>query len=131
MTCASELKTYFHNNEDPWKKIGTLSTEIGPAATQIVKFWPKKHISVWVLKTLRMSCESEVFGIMTPQFFSLILVIYGRRLKFQSTAHLECFMYLYWIMLFLAKIWLFWLQQGQFQYLRCQFFFHRSLSLWK
>ena len=24
------------------KKIGTLSTEIGPAATKIVKFWPKK-----------------------------------------------------------------------------------------
>ena len=42
MTCASELKPYFHNNEDPWKKIGTLSTEIGPAATKIVKFLPKK-----------------------------------------------------------------------------------------
>ena len=37
-----ELKPYFHNNEDPWKKIGTLSNEIGPAATKIVKFWPKK-----------------------------------------------------------------------------------------
>ena len=24
------------------KKIGTLSTEIGPAETKIVKFWPKK-----------------------------------------------------------------------------------------
>ena len=24
------------------KKIGTLSTEIGPVATKIVKFWPKK-----------------------------------------------------------------------------------------
>ena len=24
------------------KKIGTLSTEIGPTATKIVKFWPKK-----------------------------------------------------------------------------------------
>ena len=24
------------------KKIGTLSTEIDPAATKIVKFWPKK-----------------------------------------------------------------------------------------
>ena len=42
------------------KKIGTLSTEIGPAATKIVKFWPKKHISVWVLKTLQMSCASEL-----------------------------------------------------------------------
>ena len=42
MTCALELKPYFHNNDDPWKKIGTLSTEIGPAATKIVKFWPKK-----------------------------------------------------------------------------------------
>ena len=42
MTCASELKPYFHNNEDPWKKIATLSTEIGSAATEIVKFWQKK-----------------------------------------------------------------------------------------
>ena len=40
------------------KKIGTLSTEIGPTATKIVKF------------------------------FSPILVIYGKRLKFWSTGHL-------------------------------------------
>ena len=46
MTRALELKPYFHNNEDPCKEIGTLSTEIGPAATTIVKFGPKKHISV-------------------------------------------------------------------------------------
>ena len=39
---TSELKPYFHNNEDSGKKIGTLSTEIGPAATKIFKFWPKK-----------------------------------------------------------------------------------------
>ena len=42
------------------KKIGTLSTEIGPAATKLVKFWPKKHNSVWVLKKLQMSCASEL-----------------------------------------------------------------------
>ena len=42
------------------EKNGTLSTEIGPAATKIVKFWPKKHISVQVLKTLQMSCASEL-----------------------------------------------------------------------
>ena len=42
------------------KKNGTLSTEIGPAATKIFKFWPKNHISVWVLKTLQMSCASEL-----------------------------------------------------------------------
>ena len=29
MTCASELKPYFHKNEDLRKKIVTLSTEIG------------------------------------------------------------------------------------------------------
>ena len=52
-----------------------------------------------------------------PNFFSPILIIIGIRLKFRSTAHLECFKYPYWYMLFLAKIWLFWLQQGQFQYL--------------
>ena len=60
MTCASEHKPYFHNNEDPWKKFGTLSTEIGPTATKIVEFWPKKHISVRVLKTLQMSYASEL-----------------------------------------------------------------------
>ena len=42
------------------KKIGTLSTEIGPGATTIVKFGLKKHISVGVLKTLQMSCASEL-----------------------------------------------------------------------
>ena len=42
MTCASEPKPHFHNNKYPWKKIGTLSTKIGPAATKIVKFGPKK-----------------------------------------------------------------------------------------
>ena len=42
------------------KKIGTLSTEIGPDATKIVKLGPKKHISVQVLKTLQMSCALEL-----------------------------------------------------------------------
>ena len=42
------------------KKIDTLSTEIAPAATNMVIFGPKKHISVWVLKTLKMSCASEL-----------------------------------------------------------------------
>ena len=42
MTCALELKPYFYNNDDPWKKIDTLSTEIAPAATEMVKFGLKK-----------------------------------------------------------------------------------------
>ena len=42
------------------KKIDTLSTEITPAATKMVIFGPKKHIPVWVLKTLQMSCASEL-----------------------------------------------------------------------
>ena len=48
------------------KKIGTLSTEIGPAATKIV-------------------------------------VIIDIKLKFQSTAHLECFKYPYWYLFFWPK----------------------------
>ena len=60
MTCALELKPYFDNNDDPWKKIGTLSTEIGPAETKIVKFWQKKQISVQVLKKLQMSYALEL-----------------------------------------------------------------------
>ena len=42
MTCALELKPYSYNNDDPWKKIDTLSTEIAPAATKKVKFGLKK-----------------------------------------------------------------------------------------
>ena len=42
MTWALELKPYLHNNDDPWKKIDTLSTEIAPAATKKVKFGLKK-----------------------------------------------------------------------------------------
>ena len=60
MTCALELKPYFDNNDDLWKKIGTLSTEIGPAEIKIVKFWQKKQISVQVLKKLQMSCALEL-----------------------------------------------------------------------
>ena len=30
------------------KKIGTLSTEIGPTATKIVKFWPKKAYGIYM-----------------------------------------------------------------------------------
>ena len=42
------------------KKIGTLSTEIGPAETKIFKFGPKKHISVQVLKMLQMTWAFEL-----------------------------------------------------------------------
>ena len=36
MTCASELKPYFYSNDEPLKKIGTISTETGAAATIII-----------------------------------------------------------------------------------------------
>ena len=42
------------------KKFVTLSTESGPVGTKIVKFWPKKHISVQVLKMLQMSWAFEL-----------------------------------------------------------------------
>ena len=42
------------------EKNGTLNTEIGPAETKIVKFWPKKQISVQVLKKLQMSYALEL-----------------------------------------------------------------------
>ena len=42
------------------KKFDSLCTEIPPTATKMVKFGPKKHISVWVLKTFQMSCASEL-----------------------------------------------------------------------
>ena len=58
--CALELKPYLHNNDDLWKKIDTFSPEITPAATKMVIFGPKKHILVRILKTLQMSCASEL-----------------------------------------------------------------------
>ena len=45
MTWALELKPYLHNNDDPWKKIDTLSTEITPAATKMVIFGLKNAYS--------------------------------------------------------------------------------------
>ena len=41
-----------------FKKFGTLSSEIGPTETKIVKFLQKK--AVRVLKTLQMSCALEL-----------------------------------------------------------------------
>ena len=39
------------------KKIGTLSTEIGPAATKIFKFWPKKaYLSMGTKNTPNELC---------------------------------------------------------------------------
>ena len=42
------------------KKIGTLSTEMAPAEIKMVKFGPKMHFTVRVLKKLQMSCSSEL-----------------------------------------------------------------------
>ena len=57
MACALELKPYLHNNDDPWKKIGTLSTEIAPTETKMVKFGPKKaYHSTCTLKAQNELC---------------------------------------------------------------------------
>ena len=109
MSCASELKHYINNNEDRWKKIGVPKYQKPLTSYHAIIF--HMRILFWGFLVL-----------WHPNFFSPILIIIDIRLKFRSTAHLECFKYPYWDMLFLAKIWLFWLQQGQFQYLKCQFF---------
>ena len=168
MAPALELKPYFHNNEDPWKKNWHFKYWNWPRCNQNSQILAKKSISQYgylkhskwaVLRNLslisiitrigekKLGCHNtkkpqnrkciwkidaiQSFGIQTTQFFSPIFVIYDIRLKFWGTAHLECFKHLCWYMLFLAKIWLFWLQRGQFQYLKCQFFFHGSSLLWK
>ena len=118
MSCASELKPYINNNEDWWKKIRVPKYQKPLTSYHAIIF--HMRILFWGFLVL-----------WHPNFFSPILIIIDIRLKFQSTAHLECFKYPYWDMLFLAKIWLFWLQRGQFQYLECQFFFHGSSLLWK
>ena len=57
MACALELKPYLHNNGDPWKKIGTLSTEMAPAEIKMVKFGPKKaYHSTCTLKAPNELC---------------------------------------------------------------------------
>ena len=81
---------------------------------------PQNRIRIWNIIAWYLI---RGFWYLDTLFFSPILIIIGIRLKFQSTTHLECFKYPYWDMLFLAKIWLFWLQRGQFQYLKCHFFF--------
>ena len=142
MTSALELQPYLYNNDDPWKKFDSLSTEIAPTATKMVKFGPKKayrHFkhSKWAVlrnlslipsitmigekkwgviipKKLRTENTPKNYGMVAsyrflvfrqPNFFSPIIVIDGIRLKFWSTAHLECLKYPYWDMLFLVQIW--------------------------
>ena len=162
MTCASELKPYFHNNEDPWKKIWHFKYWNWLCCNQNSQILAKKSISQYgylkhskwaVLRNLslipiimrigekKLGCLntknlwlasmllffrcvfcSKIFWYYDTPIFSPILVIYSIRLKFLSTAHLECFKYPYWYLLFLAKIRLFWFQQGQFQCLKCHFF---------
>ena len=59
-------------------------------------------------------------------FFSWIIIIMYMRLKFQSTGHLKPSKYLYWELLFSAKIRTTWYLWGDFQCLKCSIFFHRS-----
>ena len=63
------------------KKIGTLSTEIGPAATKIVKLGPKKYISVLVLKTLQMNCA---FGL-ELESYTINNEDWGEKTEFHNT----------------------------------------------
>ena len=57
MTWALELKPYLYNNDDPWKKIDTLSTEIAPTETKMVKLGPKKaYHSTRTLKAQNELC---------------------------------------------------------------------------
>ena len=57
MTSASELKPYLYSNDDPQKKIDSLSTEIAPAATKMVKFGPKKaYLSMGTLNIPNELC---------------------------------------------------------------------------
>ena len=45
MTCASELKPYFHNNEDPWKKNWHFKYWNWPRCNQNSQILAKKSIS--------------------------------------------------------------------------------------
>ena len=42
MTCASELKPHFHNNEDPWKKNWHFKYQNWPRCNQNSQIWAKK-----------------------------------------------------------------------------------------
>ena len=47
-------------------KIDSLSTEIGPTATKMVKFWPTKANLITGMGTQ----NTEVSGILKPHFFT-------------------------------------------------------------
>ena len=82
MSCASEVKPYI-----------SIIMRIG-----------EKNLGVIILKNLRteyayennsMVASQRFLVFRHPNFFSPILVIIDIRLKFRSTAHLECFKYPY------------------------------------
>ena len=98
ITCASEL-----NNEDPWKKIGTLNTKIGPAATKIVKFDPNIEKNVHKTRqglTLLKSSIKSISWITSGNFFLYLFrnsfshckirVILSHKLKAKKTATGKC-----------------------------------------
>ena len=98
------------------KKIGTLSTEIGPAATKIVKFWPIKSISQYgYLK------HSKWAVLRNLSLISIITRIGEKKLGCLNTKNLWlATMLLFFICVFCSEV---------FWYYDTPIFFHRSSLL--
>ena len=104
MTCALELKPYFHNNEDPWKKNWHFKYSNWPRCNQNSQILAKKSISQYgYLK------HSKWAVLRNLSLISIITRIGEKTLgglntkNLWLTAHSECFKYPYWDMLFWPK----------------------------
>ena len=90
MTCASELKPHIHNNDDPWEKIHHY------------KYW--NSLDRYPIGIFAMYLLYREFQYLKWWFFSWIFIIMYMRLKFWSTCYFMPSKYLYWKLLFWAKI---------------------------
>ena len=100
------------------KKLGCHNTKIPLTSYHAMIF--QVHILFWSFLVL-----------WHPNFFSQIIVIDGIRLKFRSTAHLECLKYPYWDMLFFSPNLTFLVAAGAISVLKMSFFFLGSSLLYK
>ena len=116
MTCASELKPYFHNNEDPWKKNWHFKYWNWPHCNQNSQILAKKSISQYgYLK------HSKWAVLRNLSIISIIMRIGEKKLGCLNTKNLWlATMLLFFICVFCSEV---------FWYYDTPIFFHRSSLL--
>ena len=116
MTCALELKPYFHNNEDPWKKHWHFKYWNWPRCNQNSQILAKKSISQYgYLK------HSKWAVLRNLSIISIIMRIGEKKLGCLNTKNLWlATMLLFFICVFCSEV---------FWYYDTPIFFHRSSLL--